>query len=109
MSHSDLKIFISEVLLTIYIKFGNICRKRLASVSYIDEIPLEDSTGRLREIYEKELASNGFIHNFTSLMSFRPEVIDAWDELKKRIRSHMHLRRYELVTLAAAQAIGCVY
>ncbi len=78
-------------------------------MSFIEETTLENAAGRLREIYEEGLKSAGYIENTDRVLSLRPDVIDAWGTLIKTIRSHMRLRRYELVTLAAAQALECRY
>jgi len=78
-------------------------------MSYIQEIPYEQSNGRLREIYDDSLKTKGYIENFDLLFSLRPEVNDAWMALIKTIRANMRLRRYELVTLAAARTVGCRY
>jgi hypothetical protein len=78
-------------------------------MSYINHIPYEDSTGRLRELYETELKNQDFIPNYVQAFSLRPEVYEAWSTLLKTIRTQMRLRRYELVTIAAAQAQGCRY
>ncbi len=78
-------------------------------MSYIREIPLEEAGGALREIYDAEIRESGYVANDTLVMSLRPDVLVAFNEFKRRIRSHMRLRRYELVTLASAAAIGCKY
>lgn len=36
-------------------------------------------------------------------------MMALWTQLLKAARSHLRLRTYELVTLAAARSIGCVY
>jgi uncharacterized peroxidase-related enzyme len=42
-------------------------------------------------------------------MSLNPEAYMAWEALTKAICTSLGLRRYELVTLAAAQAIGSTH
>jgi uncharacterized peroxidase-related enzyme len=78
-------------------------------MAYIATIAEDDATGPLRAIYDAELAAQGYIANYTRLMSARPEVITAWRALIGAIRPHMKLRRYELVTIAAAGALQCTY
>ena len=78
-------------------------------MSYIHQIPYEQADGRLREIYDADLKTLGYIQNTDLVFSLRPEVNDAWTALIKTIRSHMRLRRYELVTLASAKTLGCRY
>jgi alkylhydroperoxidase family enzyme len=69
----------------------------------------EDAQGVLRELYDKDVAADGYIPNTTRAWSHRPELFLIWQQLLKGIRANMRLRSYELVTLAAARAIGCVY
>ena len=41
--------------------------------------------------------------------SLRPAAYVAWENLIVSIRSNMDLRRYELVTIAAATKLRCSY
>ncbi len=75
----------------------------------IQTIPPAEATGKLRELYDDDLKSQGYVANYTQAMSLRPEVIAAWRTLISAIRSKMRLRRYELVTFAAASALRCTY
>lgn len=47
--------------------------------------------------------------NFGRLFALAPEVFAGWTQLNGSIRSSMDLRRYELVTLAAARRLGSSY
>ncbi len=75
----------------------------------IQTIPPEEAAGKLQELYDDDLKSLGYVANYTQAMSLRPEVIAAWRNLIGAIRSKMRLRRYELVTFAAASALRCTY
>ncbi|YCH08755.1 carboxymuconolactone decarboxylase family protein [Arthrobacter sp. alpha11c] len=65
-----------------------------------------EATGLTAEIYQADLKSMGYVPSHTKAMSINPEAYKAWQALIKAIVSSLGLRRYELVTLAAAQAIG---
>jgi uncharacterized peroxidase-related enzyme len=78
-------------------------------MAFITTVTEDAATGLLRDLYDAELAGQGYIANYTQLLSARPEVYAAWRALIGAIRSHMHLRRYELVTFAAAAALRCSY
>jgi len=78
-------------------------------MTYIRTIPAEEATGKLKEIYDGEMKTQGFISNGTFTFSLRPEAFEAWEHLLKTVRSKMRLRRYELVTIATAGAIHCTY
>jgi alkylhydroperoxidase/carboxymuconolactone decarboxylase family protein YurZ len=78
-------------------------------MAFIRTIPPENAEGKLKEIYDHELETLGYLANGTMSLSLRPEVFVAWENLVKVIRSKMRLRRYELVTIAAASALHCTY
>ena len=68
-----------------------------------------EAQGKLREIYEGDRKNLGFVPNSTTVFSLRPDVLEAWRAFQGSIRKNLRLRRYELVTLAAAQALRCRY
>ena len=68
-----------------------------------------DATGPLRDIYDRERANRGYVPNFARLFSLNPAAYEAWAALLSSIRERMDLRRYELVTLAAASALHSRY
>jgi uncharacterized peroxidase-related enzyme len=78
-------------------------------MAFIKTVPAAQAEGKLLEIYQEDLKTKGYVANYTSAFSLRPEVYRAWLNLVGSIRSHMRLRRYELVTFAAAQALKCTY
>jgi alkylhydroperoxidase family enzyme len=47
--------------------------------------------------------------NYERAFADRPEVYGAWVQLAGAIRAHMELRRYELVTFAAARRLRSSY
>jgi uncharacterized peroxidase-related enzyme len=49
------------------------------------------------------------VPNHARVFSLRPDVLAAWRAFQGSIRKNLRLRRYELVTLAAAQALDCRY
>jgi uncharacterized peroxidase-related enzyme len=69
----------------------------------------EEATGAVRDLYDHDLAAKGFISNYTRLFSLRPDAYRAWRHLIAAIMSTMEPRRYELVTLAAAEALRSRY
>ena len=78
-------------------------------MTFIHTIPAEEAVDRLQELYNDDLKNLGYVAGYTGAMSLRPEVISAWRQLVGTIRSKMRLRRYELVTFAAASAMDCTY
>ena len=78
-------------------------------MAFIKTVPADQAEGKVLEIYQEDVKTKGYVANHTSAFSLRPEVYRAWQNLLGSIRSHMRLRRFELVTLAAAQALKCTY
>ncbi len=76
---------------------------------FIQIVAEAEAQGTLREIYEGDRASLGYVPNHAKVFSLRPEVLEAWRAMQGAIRKNLRLRRYELVTLAAAQALHCRY
>ena len=78
-------------------------------MSFIHTVPEPDASEKLRDLYETERANRGYVPNHVKALSLRPEAIEAWQRLISAIRAPMELRRYELVTIAAAAALRCSY
>jgi uncharacterized peroxidase-related enzyme len=76
---------------------------------YVQPIGDENVEPALREVYDQDIEKDGYVWNTSRVWSHRPEMIDLWMPLMKTVRSHLRLRTYELTTIAAAHAIGCVY
>lgn len=72
-------------------------------------IPEADADGLQATIYEGNRRELGYVPSHTKVMSLNPEAHVAWDTLTEAISNSLGLRRYELVTLAAAQAIGSTH
>ena len=76
---------------------------------YIPTVPPEEAAGPVKELYDQELADQGYVANYTRAFSRRPEVLAGWQALKNAITSGMDHRLYELTTVAAATAIRSSY
>lgn len=78
-------------------------------MAFIETVSEKSATGLLQELYAADRRDKGFVANYTQAMSLRPEAIAAWRWLVAAIRGDMSLRRYELITVAAASALRCSY
>jgi hypothetical protein len=78
-------------------------------MAFINTIPEDQAENLVKEWYQTEAKSNGYVPNYTKAFSLHPEAYDAWKKLIGAIRSKMRLRRYELVTFASAMANKCTY
>lgn len=76
---------------------------------FLRTVPPEEAVGEVKAIYDKDLAAQGYVANYTRAFSRRPEVLQGWLGLKDAITSRMDPRLYELVTVAVATAIGSSY
>jgi uncharacterized peroxidase-related enzyme len=76
---------------------------------HVHPIPPEDATGLAKELYDEAMAEDGYIANQTLLFSLNPAARRAWQQLVRALRGNMDLRRYELVTMAAARQLRCQY
>jgi len=78
-------------------------------MAFIREIQPEEATGPVREAYDADIKTLGYIANYTKVFALRPQIRAAWGALINAVRSTMEPRPYELVTLAAASRLRCSY
>lgn len=71
-------------------------------MAFINTITPDDATGPVREMYERQQATYGYVPNYAKVFGHRPEVMLRWGRLLAEIRRHMDDRLFELVTFAAA-------
>lgn len=76
---------------------------------FIKTIPEAEAEGKLRTIYEGDIQNMGYVPDHAKVFSLRPDVLEAWRAFQGSIRKNLRLRRYELVTLAAAMELKCRY
>lgn len=69
-------------------------------------IPESEAEGRVAEWYAADRASLGHVATHTSAMALNPDAVDAFEDLLRSTLDSLGVRRYELITLAAARAIG---
>lgn len=78
-------------------------------MAFINTTSPDQATGQVRDMYERQQQSWGFVPNYARPFSHRPEVMKLWADLQRGIRSHVDRRRFELVTFAAARALRSSY
>ena len=76
---------------------------------YLHTVPPEEAAGKVKALYDEDLAALGYVASYTRAFSGRPEVLRAWPALKDAITSGMDPRLYELATVATATAIRSSY
>ncbi|MBG0737912.1 peroxidase-related enzyme [Paeniglutamicibacter antarcticus] len=75
-------------------------------MSIIESVSEADATGRTAGIYAEDRKALGYVPSHTKVLAVHPEALAAWKALQGAIAGSMDMRRFELVTLAAAQGIG---
>lgn len=78
-------------------------------MTFIKSISEKQAQDLVLEQYQAAQKSMGYVPNYIKTFSLHPEVYDAWTKLIGAIRSKMRMRRYELVTFAAAMKLECTY
>ena len=78
-------------------------------MTFIETVHPDEATGEVAELYAAAEAVFGHLPNLARAFSARPAVYAAWQQLNGAIKATMDLRRYELVTLAAAGRLRSSY
>jgi uncharacterized peroxidase-related enzyme len=78
-------------------------------MAFIATIPEDHAPDDVQQMYEQNLEKQGFIPNYSRVFSHRPQVMETWALLLRAIKSNLDMRRFELVTLAAARALKNSY
>ncbi|MFF2052304.1 carboxymuconolactone decarboxylase family protein [Leifsonia sp. NPDC058194] len=72
-------------------------------MSIIQTTEPDEATGDVAAIYAHDQRDVGYVPEHTRVMAVNPEAYVAWEQLVRAIVAQLGVRRYELVTLAAAQ------
>ncbi len=76
---------------------------------FIETVDESAASGPVAEYYRQQRADWGFLPNYASAFSLRPDVAQAWNGLNSTIRGGMDRRRFEIATIAAARALKSTY
>lgn len=78
-------------------------------MTFISTVPESGADGEAAAMYARVRETFGGLPNFAKAFSHRPAVMAAWMTLIESVRGNMDLRRYELVTIAAARELRSSY
>jgi uncharacterized peroxidase-related enzyme len=78
-------------------------------MAFIETTPEREASGEVAELYAADRDRLGYVANHTRVFAHRPAVHRAWQQLSGALRESMGLRRYELVTVAAARRLRSSY
>ena len=74
-------------------------------MSYIETTPVNEATGGVRDMYERQQGAWGYVPNYAKSFCHRPAVMERWGKLLAELKRPMDKRRFELVTFAAAHEL----
>jgi uncharacterized peroxidase-related enzyme len=74
-------------------------------MSIIETVDEDEATGFVAGVYANEVNDLGYVASHTKAMTVNPEAYAAWEQLVRAIIAQLGRRRFELVTLAAAEAV----
>lgn len=74
-------------------------------MSYIETTPVNEATGDVRDMYERQQGAWGYVPNYAKSFSHRPAVMERWGRLLAELKRPMDKRRFELITFAAAHEL----
>jgi len=75
-------------------------------MAFIDTAAPDEADAIVTAMYLRQQAAWGFVPNYAKVFSRRPEVLARWGQLLAEIKRPMDVRRFELVTFAAAHELG---
>ena len=55
-------------------------------MSYIDTIPVNDATGEVRQMYERQQEAWGYVPNYAKSFCHRPAVMERWGKLLAELK-----------------------
>jgi uncharacterized peroxidase-related enzyme len=76
---------------------------------FIEPVSDEDASPAAQADFEADRERLGYVPTYSRVLAHHPEAVEAWQGLSGAIRGGMDLRRYELVTLAAARRLRSSY
>jgi uncharacterized peroxidase-related enzyme len=79
------------------------------AMSFIALIPDSQASDEVEQHFEAGRVSLGYVPNYARAFGHRPAIYAGWLQLNGAIKASMDLRRYELVTLAAARRLRSSY
>lgn len=78
-------------------------------MAFIETTAPDATTGTARAMLARQQDHYGYVPNYAKVFTDRADVMDLWAALQSGIRRHVDPRRFELVTFAAARALGSSY
>ena len=74
-------------------------------MAFINTISASHATGAVRDMYQRQENHWGYVPNYATVFSHRPEVMGRWGKLLAEVRRPVDDCRFELVTFAVASLL----
>jgi uncharacterized peroxidase-related enzyme len=74
-------------------------------MAFIDTISASWVTGEAFAMYDRQQKHYGYVPDYATVFSHRPEIMRRWAELLAAIKRPMNKRRFELATFVAAHEL----
>lgn len=74
-------------------------------MAFIETISASWATGETFAMYDRQQKHYGYVPNYATVFSHRPEVLRRWAELLSAIKRPLDKRTFELATFAAAHEL----
>jgi alkylhydroperoxidase family enzyme len=79
-------------------------------MAYIRVVEEDEAQGILKEQYDAFAGRRGYVSNMVKAWSLRPEMLEAWHTLFRRIRGgSLGARKLELISLVCSALAGCEF
>ena len=78
-------------------------------MAFVRTLAATEADEEVRRMYERQAGFFGYLPNYATVFSGRPEIMSLWAHLQAGIKSNMSPRLFELVTLAAAHELRSSY
>ena len=75
-------------------------------MAHIETVAPHQASAEVQAMYARQQRYWGYVPNYAKVFCHRPEIMRYWAELQAAIRRRVEPRRFELVTFAAAHALG---
>jgi uncharacterized peroxidase-related enzyme len=76
---------------------------------FIEPVSDENASAAAADDFAADRERLGYVPTYSRLLAHHPAAVQAWQQLNGSIKAEMDLRRYELVTLAAARRLRSSY
>jgi alkylhydroperoxidase family enzyme len=74
-------------------------------MAFINTISTNHATGAVHDMYQRQENHWGYVPNYATVFSHRPEVMGRWGKLLAEVRRPVDDCRFELVTFAVANLL----